>query len=181
MQKKVTTPAKSASSSTTAAAPGISNNPATTLTAPSSTGLGNYTPAVTTGTTATTGTHIPTYTAEFVKPDIQTTAYIANQVSQQLQGRDATAEEIAKYHEQFTKYAATHPTFTRQAIYDTSGTSGLSPYTPMRDITAQKTPLPEKDFISNIVYQGADSKAYQAATGYMGAMNTAMQQFGGAL
>jgi len=149
----------------------------TTIAGPTSTSLGAYTPAISAaGTGAATSTRVPTMTSEIQQPDITTTAYITNQVYQNLMGRDATADEIAQYHQQFTEYAKTHPIFTRQATYDPS--TGL-PYVAVRDITAQKNPLAEQDFITNIVRQGADSKAYQAATGYMGAMNQAMQQFGG--
>jgi hypothetical protein len=135
-------------------------------------------------TTAGTGpvvgkTRVPTYTSEYVQPDITATQFVTNQVYQSLLGRNASAQEVQQYHQQFTEYAKTHPIMTRESIYDTSGTTGLSPYTPVRDVTTQKMPLSEQDFISNIVRQGPETKGYQAATSYFDAMRSAMGQFRG--
>ena len=146
-------------------------------------------PAITyTPTTATTGTgpiasntksRIPTYTTETVQPDITSTRFVTNQVYQSLLGRNATDQEIQQYHQKFLEYAKTHPIMTREAIYDTSGSNGLSPYTPVRDVTTQKMPLSEQDFVSNIVRQGPEAKNYNAATTYFDAMRSAMGQFRG--
>jgi hypothetical protein len=155
--------------------PPIATTSTPTSTGLNSTSLGGYTPTSTSTTTATSG-KIPTFTSEIQQPDVTTTAYITNQVYQDLMGRDATAAEIAKYHQQFSDYAKTHPIFTRQATYDPS--TGL-PYVATRDITAQRNPLAETDFITNIVRQGPESEAYKAATNYMQTMTQAMSQFGG--
>jgi hypothetical protein len=147
-----------------------------TVVGPQTTSLGNYTATTVQGTGTTGYKGIPTSTTEYMQPDITTTAYITNRVYQNLMGRDATASEIAQYHQQFSDYAKTHPILVRNAVYDP--TSGV-PYAAVRDVTAEKNPLAEEDFITNIVRQGPDSKAYQAATGYMDAMTKAMSQFGG--
>jgi len=135
-------------------------------------------------TTAGTGpvvgkTRIPTYTTEYVQPDITSTQFVTNQVYQSLLGRNATAQEVQQYHEKFLEYAKNHPIMSRQAVYDTSGSTGLSPYTPVRDVTTQKMPLSEQDFVSNIVRQGPETKGYEAATTYFDAMRSAMGQFRG--
>jgi hypothetical protein len=156
--------------------------PALTVSTGNSTNMTGYTPApipVAVATTKGAKARIPTYTSEYYKPDINSTQFVTNQVYQSLLGRNATQDEINKYHEQFLEYAKTHPIFTRQAVYDTSGSTGLSPLTPVRDITAQKTPLSEIDFISNVVRQGPEAKGYQAATTYFDAMRQAMGQFRG--
>jgi len=161
--------------SSTPLATGMATSNKTTLTSPTTSGLGSYQPTATTATTST-ASKVPTYTSEIQQPDKTTTAYVTNMVYQNLMGRDATQKEIDAYHQQFTEYAKTHPIYTREATYDP--TTGL-PYVAVRDITAQKNPLAEQDFITNIVRQGPQSQAYQAATGYMDAMSKAMQQFGG--
>lgn len=172
-----TTKKPSVTVSSTPVATGVASGNTTTLTAPASSGLGGYKALGTTGTTAIgASSKVPTYTSEIQQPDKTTTAYVTNMVYQNLMGRDATQKEIDAYHAQFTAYAKTHPIYTRQATYDP--TTGM-PYVAVRDITAQKNPLSEQDFITNIVRQGPQSKAYQAATGYMDAMSKAMQQFGG--
>lgn len=139
-----------------------------------------YTPTTVGVAAGVTGkSRIPTYTSEFVQPDITATQFVTNQVYQSLLGRNATAQEVQQYHKQFTEYAKTHPIMSRESIYDTSGTTGLSPYTPVRDVTTQKMPLSEQDFISNIVRQGPEAKDYNAATTYFDAMRSAMGQFRG--
>lgn len=160
----------------TPVATGVASGNSTTLTAPGSSGLGSYQAVGTSAGTTTSSSKVPTFTSEIQQPDKTTTAYVTNMVYQNLMGRDATQKEIDAYHAQFTAYAKTHPIYTRQATYDP--TTGL-PYVAVRDITAQKNPLAEQDFITNIVRQGPQSQAYQAATGYMDAMTKAMQQFGG--
>jgi hypothetical protein len=132
-----------------------------------------------TGIGATGKTRIPTYTTEYVQPDITSTQFVTNQVYQSLLGRNATAQEVQQYHEKFLEYAKTHPIMSRQSVYDTSGSTGLSPYTPVRDVTTQKMPLSEQDFVSNIVRQGPETKGYEAATTYFDAMRSAMGQFRG--
>jgi hypothetical protein len=151
-----------------------------TVTTGTGTGL-SYTSTVASGAITGTGgkSRIPTYSSEFVQPDITATQFVTNQVYQSLLGRNATAQEVTEYHKQFTEYAKTHPIMQRTSIYDTSGTTGLSPYTPVRDVTTQKMPLSEQDFISNIVRQGPETKAYNAATSYFDAMRSAMGQFRG--
>jgi hypothetical protein len=159
-------------------APKIGQN-TSTVTTGATPGL-SYTATTASGAVPTSGkTRVPTYTSEYVQPDITATQFVTNQVYQSLLGRNASAQEVQQYHEQFTEYAKTHPIMTRQSIYDTSGTTGLSPYTPVRDVTTQKMPLSEQDFISNIVRQGPETKGYQAATSYFDAMRSAMGQFRG--
>jgi len=154
---------------------GQNNSTVTTGTTP---GL-SYTPT-TAGTGPVVGkTRVPTYTSEFVQPDVTSTQFVTNQVYQSLLGRNATAQEVQQYHQKFLEYAKTHPIMTRQSTYDTSGTTGLSPYTPVRDVTTQKMPLSEQDFVSNIVRQGTETKDYNAATSYFDAMRSAMGQFRG--
>jgi len=156
--------------------------PTPTVSTGDSTSKTNYKRAavpVAAATTKGAKARIPTYTSEYLQPDISSTQFVTNQVYQSLLGRNATQDEINKYHEQFLQYAKTHPVFTRQAVYDTSGSNGLSPLTPVRDITAQKTPLSETDFISNVVRQGPEAKGYEAATTYFDAMRQAMGQFRG--
>jgi len=155
-----------------------------TVKAPSvSTGTGpvlSYTPTTAgTGPVVSGKTRVPTYTTETVQPDITSTRFVTNQVYQSLLGRNATDQEVQQYHQKFLEYAKTHPIMTRESIYDTSGTTGLSPYTPVRDVTTQKNPLSETDFVSNIVRQGPEAKDYNAATTYFDAMRSAMGQFRG--
>jgi hypothetical protein len=150
------------------------------VTTGSGTGL-VYNPTIlgTGGTGIPTKTRIPTYTTETVQPDITSTRFVTNQVYQSLLGRNATDQEVQQYHQKFLEYAKTHPILTRESIYDTSGTTGLSPLTPIRDVTVQKNPLSEQDFVSNIIRQGPEAKAYNAATTYFDAMRSAMGQFRG--
>ena len=142
-------------------------------------GLGGYKTAAASGvgtSAAGGGSRIPTYTAEYMSPDITTTRYITNQIFQSLIGRNATDAEINQYHQQFMEYAKTHPVFTRSATYSTDTGALL----PSRDITAQKTPLSETDFINNLVSNTADAKTYRAATGYLDSMMAINDKFRGA-
>jgi len=140
----------------------------------------SYTPTTSgTGPVVSGKTRVPTYTSEVVQPDITSTQFVTNQVYQSLLGRNATAQEVQQYHTKFLEYAKSHPIMTRQSTYDTSGSTGLSPYTPVRDVTTQKMPLSETDFVSNIVRQGTEAKDYNAATTYFDAMRSAMGQFRG--
>jgi hypothetical protein len=154
---------------------GSGQTPTPTVSTGDSTSTTNYKRAavpVDAATAKGAKTRIPTYTSEYLQPDISSTQFVTNQVYQSLLGRNATQDEINKYHEQFLQYAKAHPVFTRQATYDTSGAV-------TRDITAQKTPLSETDFISNVVRQGPEAKGYEAATTYFEAMRQAMGQFRG--
>lgn len=155
-----------------------SGAPTSGMQAPSGTTL-TYVPTIGTAGTGPMiagSTKTPTYTSEYFAPDISSTRFVTNQVYQSLLGRNATDQEIQQYHQQFLEYAKTHPIYTRTAVYDP--TSG-NPYIAQRDITAQKTPLSEQDFISNIVRQGPEAKEYQAATTYFDAMREAMGAFRG--
>jgi hypothetical protein len=149
---------------------GSGKTPTPTVSTGNSTSMTGYKPAPI--PTKKTKERIPTYTSEYFQPDISSTQFVTNRVYQSLLGRNATQDEVNKYHEQFLAYAKTHPTFTKQATYDTTGAV-------TRDVTAQKMPLSETDFISNVVRQGPEAKGYEAATTYFDAMRQAMGQFRG--
>lgn len=132
-----------------------------------------YKSTLTTGGAAVAGTgRTPTYQEVIQQPDYTTTQFITNAVYQSLMGQNATKADIDKYHQMFTDYAKTHPVQTSTTSYDTTGT-------PVRSIAAQRSPLSETDFITNIVAQGSDAKEYKAATTYFDAMRTAMGSFRG--
>lgn len=106
---------------------------------------------------------IPRYSKSIDRPDYNTTQIIANNIYQNLMGRDATQSEIAKYHAAYTQYAATHPTNTGSSILDT--TTGVD-----RQSTSVNTGVSEQGFIQNLVNGSAESKAYTSATTYMDAI-----------
>jgi hypothetical protein len=145
----------------------------------SGTPAGSYVPTTAGANPIVGKTRVPTFTSEIYAPDPTYSKFVTNTVYQNLMGRDATEAEAAKYHEMFSNYAKTHPILTKQSTYDTSNTTGLSPLIPVRDVTAQKTPLSEQDFISNIVRQGPEAKQFTAATTYFDAMREAMGSFRG--
>jgi len=140
-----------------------------------------YTP-VTVGTTVGGGkasSRITTNTTEIQKPDPTYSQFVTNSVFNNLMGRNATQDEVQYYHNLFTEYAKTHPILTRSSTYDTSGSTGLSPLTPVREVQTDKTPLVESDFITNLVRQTGDAKAFTSATTYLDAMKSAMSEFSG--
>lgn len=113
-----------------------------------------------TGAVGTSATRV-----DYEKPDLNRTAVITNSVYQNLMGRDATKEEIQKYHQEFLKYAASHPSSVSTAT-DTgrvTTTSGIS----------------EQDYITNLVKGTAEAGQYNAATTYFDAMKSAMNTFSG--
>ena len=152
---------------------------------PQTTGTTGYVSTVASGASGASGSvvgggsRITTNTSEYQQPDPTYSQFVTNTVFQNLMGRDASKDEVSYYHNLFSEYAKTHPILTRSSTYDTSGSTGLSPMVPVRDVTAQKTPLVESDFISNLVRQTGDAKAYQAATGYFDAMKSAMNDYSG--
>lgn len=147
-----------------------------TTTGPQTTSTSGYVPTTTSGGAVVGGTsRVPTYTSEFQQPDPTYSQFVTNTVFQNLMGRDASKDEVAYYHNLFTEYAKTHPIFTRTATYDV----GSGVMAPSKDVTAQKTPLVEQDFISNLVRQTGDAKAYQAATSYFDVMKSAMNDYSG--
>jgi hypothetical protein len=131
-----------------------------------------YTPTTVTGGAVAGAARTPTYQTIIQQPDYTTTQFITNAVYQNLMGQNASKAEVDKYHQMFTEYAKTHPVQTSTTSYDVTGT-------PVRSISAQRSPLSETDFISNIVAQGSDAKEYKAATTYFDAMRTAMGSFRG--
>lgn len=138
------------------------------------TGL-TYSPTTVSGAGGATVGKTKTVTEEYLQPDITSTQFVANSVYQNLMGRNATADEVQKYHQQFLDYAKTHPILSKVSQYDAS--TGL--LAPVRDVTAQKSTLTEADFINNIVRQGSEAKEYNAATTYFDAMRQAMGSFRG--
>jgi hypothetical protein len=100
------------------------------------------------------------------KPDLVRTAAVTNAVYQNLMGRDATAKEIEKYHQEFLKYAASHPSSVSGTDASGSGTS-------------TSTGLTETDYITNLVKGTAEAGDYTAATSYFDAMKSAMNTFSG--
>jgi hypothetical protein len=117
----------------------------------------------------------PSYATEIQQPDYTTTQYITNAVYQNLLGMNATKEEVDQMHQKFTEYAKTHPIFTRSTTYDSSTGMPVA----SRDISMQKNPLSENDFITNMIRQTADAKEYNAGTNLFDAMRTAMGSFRG--
>jgi hypothetical protein len=99
------------------------------------------------------------------KPDLVRTAAVTNAVYQNLMGRDATQKEIEKYHKEFLKYAASHPSSVSTS--DATGGSSTS------------TGLTEADYITNLVKGTAEAGDYTAATSYFDAMKSAMNTFSG--
>jgi hypothetical protein len=140
------------------------------LTPAGGTSTSKYTPAPASLISGTKRT--PTVETTTSQPDYTTTKFITNSVYQSLMGQDAPEADVQKFHKQFLEYAATHPIQQSTTNYDSTNT-------PVRNITAQKNPLSEADFISNIVRQGSDSKEYNAATTYFDAMRGAMGTFRG--
>ena len=117
------------------------------------------------GNTATTATTSVTRTS-YDKPDLFRTAAVTNAVYQNLMGRDATPQEIQKYHQEFLKYAASHP--SRETVnLSTGGSSTVS------------SGISEQDYITNLVKGTAEAGQYNAATTYFDAMKSAMNTFSG--
>jgi len=115
---------------------------------------------------------IPRYSTGYEKPDISTTTAIANNIYQNLMGRNANQAEIQKYHEDFLKYAASHPS--------SSSVSQLAQGEVVaRQSTSTSTGLSEANYINNLVSGTAEAKDYTAATTYFHAMRSAMNKFGG--
>lgn len=145
-----------------------------TLQTPASTNISTgYTPA---GTGSIIGSRrIPTSSVSYLKPDITTTTAITNSIYQNLMGRNASPAEIAKYHADFLKYAASHPADISSTAYET-GDTGV---TLARASQSTATGLSEQNYIENIVSGSADAKEFKAATDYFDAMRSAMNEFGG--
>jgi hypothetical protein len=100
------------------------------------------------------------------KPDLVRTAAVTNAVYQNLMGRDATQKEIEKYHQEFLKYAASHP--SNVSVSDATG-----------ERSSVSTGLTETDYITNLVKGTAEAGDYNAATTYFDAMKSAMNTFSG--
>lgn len=147
------------------------NQGASLATPPATGGAGGYKPAATTGTGIG---HSSTHTgssAHYDRPDYNATQAITNSIYQNLMGRDATPNEIAKYHQMYVQYAATHPTsFSSSTSSSSSVDTGGNVTTSQSGGTTSATNLTENDFISNLIRGNAESKDYQAATGYMDAV-----------
>jgi len=140
-----------------------------TLDTPGTTTTPTYKPAA---VVPSSGGITPRYSDSYEKPDISTTIAITNNVYQNLMGRNATQAEIQKYHEDFLKYAASHPS--------SSSVSQLASGEVMaRQSTSTNTGLSETNFIDNLVTGNAESQGYKQATTYFDAMRRAMGQFGG--
>jgi hypothetical protein len=105
-------------------------------------------------------------TISYDKPDLVRTATVTNAVYQNLMGRDATQKEIEQYHQDYLKYAASHP----DSVRVTSGTGGS---------TSTSNGLTETDYITNLVKGTAEAGDYEAATSYFDAMKSAMNTFSG--
>jgi len=119
-----------------------------------------YTP-VSSSDIATSSTNIT-----YDKPDLVRTATVANAVYQNLMGRDATQQEIQEYHQEYLKYAASHP----ERVSVTGGVGGS---------TSTSSGLTETDYITNLVKGTAEAGDYNAATTYFDAMKSAMNTFSG--
>jgi hypothetical protein len=118
------------------------------------------------------GNITPRYSSNYEKPDISTTTALSNSIYQNLMGRNATQAEIQKYHEEFLKYAASHPS--------SSSVSQLAQGEVVaRQTTSTSTGLSEGNFINNLVSGTAEAKDYTAATTYFDAMRSSMNKFGG--
>jgi len=139
-----------------------------TLGTPAGGTAGGYTTADSSGVVATRTSS----SAAYDKPDLIRTAAVTNAVYQNLMGRDATQAEIEKYHKEFLKYAASHPTSMSSSVNDT--TTGMS-----RSSTSTSTGLNEADYITNLVKGTAEVGDYNAATSYFDAMKSAMNTFSG--
>jgi hypothetical protein len=154
-----------------------------TAQAPATTPTAGYKSTIATGTGPVIGGgakgRITTNTTEIQQPDPTYSQFVTNTVFQNLMGRNASQDEVNYYHNLFSEYAETHPILTKSSTYDTTGSTGLSPMVPVRDVTAQKTPLVESDFITNLVRQTGDAKAFTSATTYLDAMKSAMSEFSG--
>jgi len=135
-----------------------------TIDTPSTTSTTGYKPAAV-GAGASKTKSIPRFSKSIDRPDFNTTQFITNNIYQNLMGRDATAAEIAKCHQAYTQYAATHPTNTGSSMLDT--TSGVD-----RQSTSINTGTNEQSFIANLVNGSAESKAYTSATTYMDAIQS---------
>ena len=133
-----------------------------TIETPPTASTTGYKPAAV-GAGASKTKSIPRFSKSIDRPDFNTTQVITNNIYQNLMGRDATAAEIAKYHQAYTQYAASHPTNTGSSMLDT--TSGVD-----RQSTSVNTGVSEQGFITNLVNGSAESKAYTSATTYMDAI-----------
>jgi len=100
------------------------------------------------------------------RPDLVRTKAVTNAVYQNLMGRDATEKEIQQYHQDYLKYAASHP----ERVSVSGGTGGS---------TGSSTGLTETDYITNLVKGTAEAGDYTAATSYFDAMKSAMNTFSG--
>lgn len=120
------------------------------------------------GYTPVSGSDIATSSTSisYDKPDLIRTKAVTNAVYQNLMGRDATEKEIQQYHQDYLKYAASHP----ERVSVSGGTGGS---------TGSSTGLTETDYITNLVKGTAEAGDYTAATDYFDAMKSAMNTFSG--
>ncbi len=155
------------------------NPQGSTLSTPVTPGSG-YKPAALTGTgTGSSSTRVGS-SAHFDRPDYNTTTAIANNIYQSLMGRNATQAEIAKYHQDYIRYAASHPTSTSSSMSSSSSVNAVGNIsTTQSGGSSSSSGLNESDFISNLASGQSEAKDYMAATTYMDAMKSAMNRFGG--
>lgn len=135
------------------------------LTTPTTTGSG-YVPTIV--SSSSTQGSIPSYSKSIDRPDINTTQVIANAVSQNLMGRDATPADIQKYHEAYIQYAQSHPTSSSSSMVDESGVQ--------RNSVSVQSGVAESSFITNLMSGTAEAKDYTAATTYMDAIQKEINQ-----
>lgn len=148
-------------------------NTGASLATPPATGGAGYKPAVTTGTGLGHSSSRTGSSAHFDRPDFNATQAITNSIYQNLMGRDATPTEISKYHQMYLQYAAMHPTSMSSSSSSSSSVdTGGNVTTSQSGGTSTANNLNESDFISNLIKGTAETKDYQAATGYMDAVQS---------
>ena len=138
-----------------------------TLATPDASGAaaGGY--VVSTATTKKTK-NIPRVSSSYERPDFNTTQTITNSIYQNLMGRDATPQEVSRYHQAYLQYAASHPSnVSSSSIQMSPGEVPLE-----RSSTSTSTGLSESSFIGNLINGTAESKNYRAATTYMDAIQS---------
>lgn len=112
-----------------------------------------------------------TYLTQTSQPDITS---LVNGVMQQMVGRNATPEEIARYGTELLAAERANPgrfsgttqqTDTGRVVSGTQTSAGVDP----------------SGFLQTLIGGTADAQSYQAATGYFQTMMQSMNQFKGAL